>query len=558
MKIFLYLLRYSGRRIALAACIGIIGGVSSVALMVIVNERLKTLTLTVPHIAWGFVGLVVAVLASNFLSRLVLVHLSQRTTYDLNMRLCRQVIATPLRRLEEIGMHRILSTLTQDIPAITAALIEVPFFLINVTILIVCFAYLGWLSFTVLAGLITSLVVGIFSFHFLRAKARSALKFAREEADKLISHCRSLTEGTKELKLHRQRRKEFFSKLLEPTAASYRHHYVAGRTVYAAVHSWGQVLYFIIIGLMLFALPAVQEINLATLTAFTITVFYMRAPIGTLMELGPVFGMANVALEKVEELGLSLASIETYERLVDEAGPRKSWESIELFGVTHTYFQEREDRNFICGPINLTLYPGELVFMMGGNGSGKTTFAKLVTGLYVPESGEIRIDGEVVTDRNRDYYREHFSAVFSDFYLFTQLLGLDPNDLESRAQACLNRLQLDHKVEVGGGRFSTTELSQGQRKRLALLVAFLEDRPIYLFDEWAADQDPTFREVFYLELLPELKERGKTVIVISHDDRYFHVADRLIKMDCGRIEFDRRNGDACENTSAFPMRAALL
>lgn len=553
MKIFLYLLRYSGRRIALAACIGIIGGVSSVALMIIVNERLKTLSLTVPRLAWSFVGLVVAVLVSNFFSRVILVHLSQRTTYDLNIRLCRQVIATPLRRLEEIGMHRILSTLTQDIPAITTALIELPFFLINVTILIVCFAYLGWLSFTVLSGLIISLVVGILSFHLLRAKARSALKFAREEADKLIGHCRAVTEGTKELKLNRQRRKDFFSKVLEPTVANYRHHYVAGRTVYAAVHSWGQVLYFIVIGLILFALPAVQEINLTTLTAFTITVLYMRAPIGTLMELGPVFGMANIALEKVEELGLSLVATDADEQRVDETRLRKPWERIELFGVTHTYFQEREDRNFIYGPINLTLYPGELVFMMGGNGSGKTTFAKLVTGLYIPESGEIRIDGEAVTDRNRECYREHFSVVFSDFYLFTQLLGLDPSDLENRAQAGLNRLQLDHKVEIGGGCFSTTELSQGQRKRLALLIAFLEDRPIYLFDEWAADQDPTFREVFYLELLPELKMRGKTVIVISHDDRYFHVADRLIKMDCGRIEFDKRTEGACESRSEISL-----
>jgi putative ATP-binding cassette transporter len=238
---------------------------------------------------------------------------------------------------------------------------------------------------------------------------------------------------------------------------------------------------------------------------------------------------------------------------VNEAGPRRPWERIEFIGVTHTYFQEREERNFICGPIDLTLYPGELVFMMGGNGSGKTTFAKLVTGLYIPESGEIRIDGEVVTDRNREYYREHFSAVFSDFYLFTQLLGFDPRDVESRAQARLNRLQLDHKVEVDGGCFSTTELSQGQRKRLALLVAFLEDRPIYLFDEWAADQDPTFREVFYLELLPELKAMGKTVIVISHDDRYFHVADRLIKMDCGRIEFDKRTMGACESPSEISL-----
>jgi putative pyoverdin transport system ATP-binding/permease protein len=553
MKLFSYLLRYSRGRITLAACIGIIGGLSSAALMVIINERLKTSAPTVSTFAWGFAGLVAAVLISNLFSRLLLVHLSQRTTYDLNMRLCRQVLSTPLRRLEEIGMHRILTTLTQDIPAISAALIEVPFFLINVTILVVCLIYLGWLSLMVLVALVVCITVALGSFHWMRAKAGGALKFAREEADTLIGHFHALTEGTKELKLNRRRQEEFFSKVFEPTVVNYRRHYVAGRTLYAVAHSWGQVLYFIVMGLMLFVLPVVRDVNLMTLSAYTITFLYMRAPIGMLTELAPVFGSANIALEKVEDLGLSLAAISTGERWLNEAGLRRPWERIEFIGVTHTYFQEREERNFICGPIDLTLRPGELVFMMGGNGSGKTTFAKLATGLYVPESGEIRIDGEVVNDRNREYYREHFSAVFSDFYLFKQLLGFDPRDVESRVQACLSRLQLDHKVEVDGGCFSTTELSQGQRKRLALLVAFLEDRPIYLFDEWAADQDPTFREVFYLELLPELKAMGKTVIVISHDDRYFHVADRLIKMDCGRIEFDKLAKDTRESPSEISL-----
>jgi putative ATP-binding cassette transporter len=553
MKLLSYLLRYSKGRLALAAGVGVVGGISSTALMVVVNERLASSSPSVAAYAWGFAGFVVAVLISNLWSRLLLVHLSQRATYDLNMRLCRQVLATPLRRLEEVGMHRILTTLTQDVPSITAALIELPFLLINATIILVCLVYLGWLSPAVLAALVLSLGLGIVTFTALRRRARAALKAARAQADALLGHFRALTEGTKELKLNRRRQEEFFSRVLEPTAESYRQNYVRGRTVYAAVHSWGQVLYFIVIGLVLFALPLVQDVSLTTLTAYTVTVFFMRAPIGALMELAPVLGTANIALENVEALGLSLSAAAGDRPAT--AGPRRDWSRIDLVEVTHTYFQEREERNFVCGPINLTFRPGELVFVMGGNGSGKTTLAKLITGLYVPESGEIRLDGEAVTDENREHYRQLFSVIFSDFYLFRQLLGLPEGDLEGRARAGLDRLQLEHKVEVAEGSLSTTALSQGQRKRLALLVALLEDRPVYLFDEWAADQDPAFREVFYTELLPELKARGKAVIVISHDDRYFHVADRLIKMDYGKIEHETPTDPTPERHQGIPIIA---
>ena len=186
-------------------------------------------------------------------------------------------------------------------------------------------------------------------------------------------------------------------------------------------------------------------------------------------------------------------------------------------------------------PIDLTLSPGELVFIVGGNGSGKSTLAKLITGLYVPDAGEILLDGILVDDRNRELYRQLFSTVFADFYLFERLLGLGLQDLDAQAKTYLEQLQLTHKVTIENGKLSTTALSQGQRKRLALLTAYLEDRPIYLFDEWAADQDPFFREIFYQQLLPELKQRGKAVLVISHDDRYFHLADRLLKLDYGQI-----------------------
>jgi putative ATP-binding cassette transporter len=177
-----------------------------------------------------------------------------------------------------------------------------------------------------------------------------------------------------------------------------------------------------------------------------------------------------------------------------------------------------------------------LVFLTGGNGSGKTTLAKVITGLYVPESGEIKLNGQEVTDETIDDYRQYFSVVFSDFYLFESLLGLNNPEADEKARKYLEQLQLAHKTTVIGGALSSVDLSQGQRKRLALLTAYLEDRPFYVFDEWAADQDPYFREIFYHEILPELKSRGKTLLVISHDDRYYYLGDRVIRLDYGKIE----------------------
>src|SRR5205823_2826656 len=196
---------------------------------------------------------------------------------------------------------------------------------------------------------------------------------------------------------------------------------------------------------------------------------------------------------------------------------------------------EHEDSSFTLGPINLTFQPGELVFLVGGNGSGKSTLAKIVSGLYLPEAGEIKLDGEIINHKNRDQYRQLFSAVFADFYLFDNLLGLKNGDVDARAAEYLKRLHLHHKIKITDGVLSTTAVSQGQRKRLALLTAYLEDRPFYLFDEWASDQDPAFKKVFYDQLLPELKARGKTVLVITHDDKYFDAADRIIKLDYGKL-----------------------
>jgi putative ATP-binding cassette transporter len=266
------------------------------------------------------------------------------------------------------------------------------------------------------------------------------------------------------------------------------------------------------------------------------TFLYMVLPLDALLMAIPNINRARVALERVEQgtAGLVNQAITAAPDVEDR--PLARFDSLRLVGISHAYHREQEDRSFTLGPIDLELRRGEIVFLIGGNGSGKTTFAKLLVGLYAPEAGQILLDGRAVSDADRDDYRQLVSAVFSDFFLFERLLGLGATgDLDGHARRWLRELQLDRKVTVDRGALSTTELSQGQRKRLALLVAYLEDRPFYVFDEWAADQDPAYKAIFYDRLLPDLRARGKTVLVISHDDRYFHVADRCIELEAGQL-----------------------
>lgn len=540
MNLLFLLLRTSPGMVVLAAFAGLLSGACSAGFIALINTALNKAETWTPTLVWSFVGLGLAKLVTNIVSQILLTRFSQQTIAALRMNLSHKILAAPLRHLEEIGVSRLLVTLTDDVQVISHALLSIPGLAGNLAILVGCSVYLGWLSWIAFPAMLGFIMLGVLSYRLLMVRALRSLKLAREEQDRLFSHFRALTEGIKELKLHRNRRTAFLSEHLQSTTEAFQHHNVVAITRFIVADSWSQLLLYALIGLLLFALPTLKEISTSILTGYVLTALYLMGPLGAIMKILPVFGRANVALQKVEELGLSLAVLSTEECSTGQPEKGVCWERLELVGVTHTYQREQEDSRFILGPIDLTFRPGELVFLVGGNGSGKSTLAKIVSGLYPPETGETRLDGKSITDANRDEYRQLFSVVFPDFYLFESLLGLSLPNLDARAQDYLVQLQLDHKVKIKHGVLSTTALSQGQRKRLALLTAYLEGRPFYVFDEWASDQDPLFKEIFYTKLLPELKARGKTVLVISHDDRYFHIADRCIKMEEGRFQHGMR------------------
>ncbi len=535
--------RHARLMLGLVVVAGFISGIATTGLIALVNLALSGQGFHGINPTLAFGVLCIGLPLFRFTSQALLVNLTQRTLYQMRLNWCRRILTTPVRQLEQIGPHRLLASLTNDLGAITEALLIVPVLIMHVAVLSTCLAYLGWLSPKLLGFLLVFLVVGIASYRWPVARAYFYGRRSRAEWDALIRQIQAVTFGAKELKMHGPRRQAMMEQQIEPTARSLKHWITVGTYIFAAASSWGQILFFVAIGLLLFVIPQYQPVPMSVLLGYSVTLILMMAPLEILLGSIPRVTNAVVAMQKIDELGLSLGDAPA-EPESGLAGAPPAWRRLEAKGVVHSYRSEASGETFALGPIDLTIEAGELLFLIGGNGSGKTTFAKILLGLYPPEGGELRLDGVPITDANRDAYRQHFAVVFSDFYLFESLLGLEKPELDADAQRYLRELQLDSKVKITGGELSTIDLSQGQRKRLALLTAYLEDRQIYLFDEWAADQDPTFKKVFYHEILPSLQARGKTVVVISHDDHYYEVADRIVKLDYGRIEYDRRRAAA--------------
>jgi len=322
----------------------------------------------------------------------------------------------------------------------------------------------------------------------------------------------------------------------EPSINSHKDTYVKSSLVFSLGNAWIQLVYFsLMIAAMLYLV--VSDGSPAVLGPFLVVALFMRGYITNILNTIPIWSRAGVALERLYDEGFQ--DVQIGSPLV---APKSSLHtqgeplSIEVDGVSYQYDGVSKGSSFSVGPLNLTLNSGELVFVVGHNGAGKTTFAKVLSGLYSNGSGVIRCNGKPIEDSNRDSYRELFSVLFTDPYIFDTLFFEDGPNYANRVESneiishYLEKIQLNQKVSFNNDRLDSVDLSHGQRKRLALLAAYLENKPILIFDEWAENQDPEFKAVFYQELLPELTRMGKLVIVISHEAQYYSVADRIIEL----------------------------
>jgi putative pyoverdin transport system ATP-binding/permease protein len=517
----------------LATVMGSVSGIAAAGLLATINNALHADTGGFSHGLIAFAALCLLTLAGEIGSDIGTNIVGQRVVAHLRRELCAKILTAPIDRIEQYQVHRLIAVLNADVDTISNFTFLFSPLAIASAVTVACLVYLLMLSPALFPIALVAIVAGIAVQAVARRYGLERFARARDTEDELQKLYRAVIEGTKELRINRTRRSSVFAGVSQAVGSIRKLRLEAVR-VYCSANALGAALFFVVIGLVMTLQQVVGNAERSVLSGFVLVLLYMKSPVQQLVGALPLIGRAQVAFRRIAELSAQFANPEPHLAIAGSPGNPPPIEAITLKGTRYAFPAAAGSRPFELGPIDLSIRRGEIVFIVGENGCGKTTLIKLLLGLYAPQHGELLLNGKPVTADRRDDYRQLFSAVFFDYYLFGDVLGADAG-ASAEINRYRERLEIADKVAIVDGAFSTTDLSSGQRKRLALIQVYLEGRPIVVFDEWAAEQDPTFRRIFYEELLPDLQRQGKTLVVVSHDDRYFHIADRCVQLDAGRI-----------------------
>jgi putative ATP-binding cassette transporter len=453
----------------------------------------------------------------------------------MKLRVIDKIDRADLQSLEKLGTSEIYDRVTENVAVISDSAGVISNVLQSACILVCAAIYLLTLSSPAFAILAILNVAAVKMYYAQVNEISSRLGEAARKRITFFDQLTDMLRGYKELRLSRRRSRDVREDIAV-TTKDVRVATIEANTLFADSLVFAQCLLFAMLVAMVFVLPQYVSVDSTKVATLISAVLFFWGPLSGVVGGMPMYTRSSLAL----------ANIKTLEEKLDRAArgavpPTKvedpwagRFSGLEMQEVSFAYAADEGNHAFRIGPMNLTITSGEVVFIVGGNGSGKSTFMKVLTGLYPPTSGGIRMNGVKVRPENVAAYREMFSVIFSDFHLFSRMYGLLDVD-EAAVLGLLRQMRIDDKTSYAKTRFTRRDLSTGQRKRLAMIVALLEDRPICVFDEWAADQDPEFRKYFYDELIPSLKRRGKTVIAVTHDDRYFHCADRVLTLEYGKM-----------------------
>jgi len=522
------------RRLVMMA---IVASGSNSALLAVVNGAADHIEGGRPSIT-GVILFLILISAYVYAQRYVLVATSaevERLVHSYREKLVTQLKMCELREVEHIGRGRIFSAISADTQAISQSASGLVYG-VQSAVLIVCIAvYLAMISMT--SFVIASVFLGMTARIYIQRMrdVHDLFQDASSEENKLHDLVSGFLDGFKEVKLSSQRAAAVLADVVSVSARTAEYRTDAQKSL-SVNFIFAQTAFMMLLGTLVFLTPMFSETYSGTVMGSMTTVMFLIGPISAIIGTVPLVAVANAAAENLENLEKVLDA-STRERDGDPMAPAKTVVSpaLRTIELRKAYFKHEADGSeFAVGPVDLTISAGETIFITGGNGSGKSTLIKLITGLYPPLSGELLVNSVPVTPLSAQAHRNQFCAVFSDFHLFRKFYGIPLPDAETAA-AWLEEMEIAGKTAILPEGFSTIDLSSGQRKRLALLSALLENRPVLVLDEWAADQDPHFRRKFYDVLLPRWKAEGKTIIAVTHDDRYFHVADRLLHMEEGQV-----------------------
>ncbi|HEX7154380.1 MAG TPA: cyclic peptide export ABC transporter [Thermoanaerobaculia bacterium] len=552
MKLFEAFSRKSPNKVFLSIILGGLAGVSYAFLIPLVLSSLatdsqgfrsvlpETMTffsweLSKPRFAAIFLVTCAFILIARSVSQVVLSRVSMEVTSELRVMMYRRISRAPIAALESLGSAKLLAALTTDVPRVVMGARVLPDLLTNSITLLGMLSYLWYLNADVFKFVMGAIVFGATTYQIPMLLGRRYLAKSRQHVDELQEAMRGLIYGSKELKLDAGKREAYFEEILLASEKSVLDADKTGHTIIRVAMNYGDLLSFFVIGAVSFIMVNHTAIANDQLIGVIMALLYVTGPMSMLLNFVPQIAMARVSLNKVNTLFKQIPEEPVSHSVLEQ--PR-DWKVMRLDGVAYQYATKNGDAGFSIGPVDLDLVRGEVTFIVGGNGSGKSTMSKIITQHYMPTHGAVYFDDQQVTLENLSLCREDIAAIYSDYYLFDRVLrgGRRRDDmLQQRVDEMLRDFALDHKVKFKGGKFSSISLSDGQKRRLAMIVSFIDDKKLYLLDECAADQDPHFKQVFYRKVLPELRAQGKAVVVISHDDRYFDVADKLVVMEDGRI-----------------------
>ena len=459
--------------------------------------------------------------------------------HRLRLRLVDQIRHSELLAIEQIGRSRFVGAIASDAAILAQASntlcysVQAPILLAFVGI------YVAYLSFP--AFVLSVIIVGLAGtvFHFRSRRLTEERAAASEQERHFLSRLTDFLDGFKEVRMHAGRSADLFDDAVEASEESANIKIRVQAATFRLIAS-SQAYMYLLLAIVVFVAPLFSDsAGTASITKTTTALLFVIGAFFGLVQSIPVLLNANAAADRLAKLEVDLRQTASAEAASDRLPVR--FDTIEMRNVVFQYTDQHSDTAFQIGPLDFTLQKGDLVFVTGGNGSGKSTFLRVLAGLYPIDSGEIRLDGVRVNGSNLNAYRALMSAIFFDYHLFRRLYGINDTD-PVEVSRLLRQFRLEDKTGLSNGEFRTLELSGGQRRRLALIVSLLEKRPILLLDEWTAEQDPEFRKKFYAELLPAMMQAGVTVVAITHDDRYLDELDlpgRRIRMDEGRIVDER-------------------
>ncbi|WP_394839416.1 cyclic peptide export ABC transporter [Pendulispora rubella] len=466
-------------------------------------------------------------------SQLLLSRIGLRATKKLRSDLVAQSLRASLQDVERVSAARIDAALNEDAPAIAHGLNSLPIALVGVVTVMGLLVYVAALDWRIFALALAVMAVGVPTFKLQIDKSEKWHGRARSKLGEIYAAMRQLTLGFKELKLSAPVREEFTNVRLEPAARDHYNHMVRANLYFHSADSWGYVLAFLVIGSIPFGLARYVALPPSVLSGATLAVLGLLGPLDSMLtHIGPAL-RAGVALGRIDELSRELKPETMLDAMPPRALARGSIRSMRLEDIRFQY--ESNESGFALGPITREFHAGTITFVVGGNGSGKTTLCKVLCLLYPPTSGRVIVDSDVIDPERVGALRDAFGVLFADYHLPVWARAYSDERGKERFETLVRRFELHRVLRVQDGDVSSEGLSSGQRRRLALILLLLRDHPIYLFDEWTADQDPRYRHIFYKELLPELRAAGKIVIVITHDERYFDRADKVLRLDMGQV-----------------------